>query len=250
MRGRSGSGSSVGRKMVWLLAVCLLAGLAIVKLGILAKPRALLGRLDASYIVVNLAGGKFRVNPEIAEGSSRSERFSSMTGRLKPFAAICGTYYDPDYKPLGDIIVGGKRICRGSQRQGVGFTSSGRIRFFERKGRSRIDWTGCVSGIACGPRLVRGGKENLNVRRDGFHPAAATNKAWRCAVGRTRDGKLILCAVAESITLGTLAELMIELGAVDAVNMDGGSMCAFYSGGKICVHPAAPMSNILAVYAK
>lgn len=236
--------------MVWLLFLCLLAGVATVKLGIPAKPRGLVAQLDVSYVIVNLAGGKFRVSPEIAKGSGRCEPFSSMTDRLKPYAAICGTYYDPDYKPLGDIVVNGKRVCRGSQRQGVGFTSSGKIRFIERRGRSRIDWTGCVSGIACGPRLVRAGKEDIKVRRDGFHRAATTNKAWRCAVGKTRDGKLILCAVAESITLGTLAELMIELGASDAVNMDGGSMCAFYSEGRIRVHPAAPMSNLLAVYAK
>lgn len=248
MRRRSSSKSSMGRVVVWALFVCVLGGLAIVKLGILPRPHGLLDRLDVSYVIVNLAGGKYSVNPELASGNDRSEFFSSMVNRLKPYAAICGTYYDTEYKPLGDIVVNGKRVCKGRQRQGVGFTRSGRIVFIERKGRARIDWSGCVSGIACGPRLVREGRECLNVKRDGFHPAAGTNKAWRCAVGRTPGGKLILCAVAESITLSTLAEVMIELGADDAVNLDGGSMCAFYEKGKIRVHPAMPMSNILAVY--
>lgn len=217
-------------------------------LGILAKPARLADKLGADYAICDLSSGKFTVSPEIASTADRTESFESMVKRLKPYAAICGTYYDENNRPLGDIVSNGKVICRGCQRQGIGFTSSGKIRFFERKGRSRIDWRGCTSGIACGPRLVRSGKRDIDVKRDGFSSAAATNKAWRCAVGATKDGKLILCAISQSVTLSTLADVMIELGAHDAINMDGGSMCALYVNGKYCVQPAKSMSNILAVY--
>jgi exopolysaccharide biosynthesis protein len=95
---------------------------------------------------------------------------------------------------------------------------------------------------------VRSGKKDINVRRDGFSASAATNKAWRCAAGATKDGKLVLCAVSQSITLSTLADVMLELGARDAINLDGGSMCALYVDGKYRVQPARSMSNILVVY--
>ncbi|MCE5197937.1 MAG: phosphodiester glycosidase family protein [Armatimonadota bacterium] len=235
---------------VWMLALGALGVLLLLGLTTIARPAGILGRLNINYAVLDISHGHYKVSPALANGADGTEPLNSMVKRLKPHVAICGTYYDENYRPLGDIVVNGKVVCRGSQRQGIGFTSSGKIVFRERKGRSRIDWSGCVSGIACGPRLVRSGKKDINVRRDGFSKAASTNRAWRCAVGKTADGKLILCAVSQSITLNTLADAMLELGAVDAINLDGGSMCAFYENGRAKVEPVKPLNNILAVYKK
>ncbi len=59
-----------------------------------------------------------------------------------------------------------------------------------------------------------------------------------------------MCAVKNSVTLNVLSDIMLELGAQDAINMDGGSMCALYVDGKYLVEPVRPMSNVLAVYKK
>ncbi|MCE5315035.1 MAG: phosphodiester glycosidase family protein [Armatimonadota bacterium] len=237
-----------GRVLLFAAIVVTAAVMASHALGIFVKPAGLVDKLCVDYVIIDLSKGKFRVSPEIASTSDGTESLDSMVKRLKPYALVTGTYYDENNRPLGDIVSGGKVIRRGCQRQGIGFTSSGKIKFFERKGCSKIDWRGCVSGIACGPRLVRLGKKDINVKRDGFKSAAATNKAWRCALGATKDGKLILCAVSQSITLSTLADVMLELGARDAINMDGGGMCAMYVDGKYKVEAVKPMSNILAVY--
>ncbi|MHB9038878.1 MAG: phosphodiester glycosidase family protein [Armatimonadota bacterium] len=248
MKRRISATRQPGRVPLYMLILLTFGVLALYALGIFAKPAGLVDKLRVDYAIFDLTNGNYRVSPEVATGSDRTESLDSMVKRLKPYAAITGTYYDENNKPLGDVIAGGKVIRRGCQRQGIGFMSSGKMKFVERRGCSRIDWRGCVSGIACGPRLVRAGKPDINVKRDGFSAAAATNKAWRCAVGATVDGKLILCAVSQSITLATLADVMLELGARDAVNMDGGSMCAMYVDGKYRVEPVKPMSNILAVY--
>ena len=171
----------------------------------------LITKLRVSYSVIDLPSGKYRVQPALAAGGAES--FTSMVGRLRPVAAITGTYYDSDRKPLGDIVIAGKVENRGRQRQGIGFTKRGRIVFLDRKAPAHIDWRGCSSGIACGPRLVRAGRVDIDVRRDGFHQAARAKRAWRCAVGATHGGKLILCAVSEDITLDTLGEIMLELEA-------------------------------------
>lgn len=234
------------RTAVYIWVVVLAGSLTLAGLGIFARPSGLLGELRVDHVTVDLPSGKYRVAPALA--SDGREEFSAMMDRLKPFAAVCGTYYDSDYNPLGDILVDGKVVRRGGQRQAIGFTSSGKIRFIERKGRDRIDWSGCRSGIACGPRLLRAGRPDIDVKRDGFSSAADTTKAWRCAAGATRDGKLVLCAVSERVTLATLAAVMQELGAWDAINLDGGSMCALYKNGKCAVEPVAPVNNILAVY--
>lgn len=215
--------------------------------GILAKPRTLAQQTGAAYTVIDLRSGRYAVRPVVAAGS-RGESFTSLVEREKPYAAVTGTFYDPDYRPQGDIVAGGKVLSRGHHRQGVGFTASGRIRFLERRINQRINWAGFSAGIASGPRLVRSGRLDVNVRRDGFGAGAATLKAERCAVGATSEGKLILCVVRQPITLDTMGKLMVELGAVDATNMDGGGSCAFYANGSYEVVPPRPMSNILAVY--
>lgn len=249
MGGRRGRKKHRTRTVTWLTAIVFFVGMFLLTFHILAAgPVGLLGKLDVHYVIVDMAGGGYRVSPAIATGPSRMESFSSMIQRLKPHAAICGTYYDPDRKPLGDIVINGKVVVRGCQRQGIGFTSNGGIRFLERRGRGRIDWSGCRSGIACGPRLVRGGKRDIDVRRDGFSAAANTTKARRCAVGATVDGKLILCVVLSEVSLSTMANVMIELGARDAINLDGGGMCALYTDGTYHAQPVISMSNILAVY--
>lgn len=235
------------RVFVWLLGFCAAVWLTMHAFSLLAKPSGLLGKLDVKYVVLDLQKGGYTVSPALAQGKE-GERFETMVARLKPYAAITGTYYDPDYKPLGDIVIDGKVVCRGGQRQGIGFTSAGKIKFLERKPNTKFDWTGYRAGIACGPRIVRGGKKDINVKRDGFSSKANTVEAWRCAVGATREGKLVMCVVKEQVTLSTLAEVMLELNAVDAVNMDGGSVCALYENGKYHAHPVSNMTNILAVY--
>lgn len=211
------------------------------------KPDGILAKISYSSTVIDLRGGGYRAEPALAQGPD-GEVFSSLVSRLKPDAAITGTFYGPDRAPLGDIVINGRLVHRGFQRQGIGFTRDGRIVFLERRGSSRINWRGCFAGLACGPRLLRHGKMDIDVRRDGFSHAAAKLEATRCAVGATKDGKLVLLAVTEPVTLATLAKAMLELEAVDAINMDGGALCALYADGRCQAEPVRPVSNVLAVY--
>lgn len=224
--------------------MCLAAGLAYRNAG---HPRGLLAKLDCCSAVIDLPSGGFRVEPVLAR-TEQDETFAALIARVRPYAAITGTFYGPEHTPLGDIVADGKLACRGFQRQGIGFTSSGEIRFVERHGSSRIDWRGCCAGVACGPRLLRNGKIDINVRRDGFTSLAARIEATRCAVGATKDGKLVILAIREPVTLRTLARAMLELNAVDAINMDGGALCGFYSEGVCRAVPVKPVSNVIAVY--
>lgn len=234
------------RVLLWLLVVATACCAIAYALETMARPRRLVDTLDVRYAVIDVLSGRFRVAPALA--AAGAEPFPVMVGRLKPYAAITGTYYDERRTVLGDVVIDGKVVKRGGQRQGIGFTSDGRIVFRERKPNTRIDWRGCSSGIACGPRLIRAGKTDVDVVRDGFGSAAARKEATRCAVGATARGRLIMCVVAEPVTLDTLAKVMLELGARDAINLDGGSMCALYAEGEYRAKPVSDMSSILAVY--
>ena len=231
-----------------LAILALLIGLAVLGYRIPAKSKRVLNDLDAHFVVLDLKSGKYRVSPALASGEDGFESFASMVDRLQPYAAISGTYHDPDSRPLGDIVIDGRVVNRGCERQGIGFTRDGAIKFLERSGDSKINWNGCESGIACGPRLLKDGRVDIDLERDGFTSKAGTIMARRCAVGASADGKLILCAVGKPVTLAKLAELMKEVGAQDAVNLDGGSLCALYEEGDYHAEPFGPVTNMLVVH--
>lgn len=244
---RTSGRHSSGKLVLWIAVfAALAAGVAGYKSA--PQPKGVLAGLDCDYAAIDLKSG-YRVRPALAK-TDKQETFAQLVSRLKPYAAITGTYYGPDKKPIGDIVTDGKIVCRGCQRQGIGFTSGGRIVFLERRGSSRIDWRGCDAGVACGPRLLRNGKIDINVQRDGFRPVAAKLEARRCAAGATKDGKLVLLVVRESVTLKKLAEAMLALRAVDAINLDGGALCGFYVDGRLRAQPILPVSNVIAVYRK
>lgn len=81
------------------------------------------------------------------------------------------------------------------------------------------DWQGVVNSV--------GGRNPLV--DDGVNVAVGTTRHPRIAVGIRPDGSLLMVAVdngdldAGGMTLPDVAELMIDLGAVDAVNLDGGN---------------------------
>lgn len=74
---------------------------------------------------------------------------------------------------------------------------------------------------------------------------AGTSRQPRTAVGATADGKLILLVCdgrnmrgSAGFTLAELADKLIELGAVDAVNLDGGGSSTMVgSDGKVLNRP-------------
>lgn len=181
--------------------------------------------------------------------AARDESFSEMMSRLHPYAAMNGTYYDDALTPLGDILVNGKLINHGKYPNAIAVDKNGRLHMIRRKAKA-FDWSGYVSGLAAGPVLVHKGRVSLHPEADGFRPASLRIKASRSGVGITRSGNLLLVTVAEQITLSQFAQILIDHGAVEAMNLDGGPACALYHNGRILATPGLPMTNLLLVYKK
>jgi len=95
-----------------------------------------------------------------------------------------------------------------------------------------------------GPRLVRTGRTvaaQPETGRTGFvegrHP--------RTAVGVRADGRILLVTVdgrqperSVGMTIAELASLLLELGAVEAINMDGGGSTTMVAGGRVVNSPS------------
>jgi hypothetical protein len=92
------------------------------------------------------------------------------------------------------------------------------------------DWSGMRQAISGGPWLVRGGHPYIDVAAQHFSTRSLGTREPRTAAGITKSGKLLLVTVdgrrphiSVGMTLPELSRLMCKLGAMQAMNLDGGS---------------------------
>ncbi len=234
------------RRKIGMAPVYIILFLLAVAVALTAKPTDILRTYDVSYVVLDLKRDNLKVVP-VRANCSGGESVESLIARTNPVAAVAGTYFDEDYKPLGDLVCDGKVMYRGCQKPAMGFKNNGTIVFLRKASGRKIRWAGVESGVACGPRLLTDGQIDINCKQDGFGKAADKLMATRCAIGRDGKGRLVMCAVPSRITLKTLAEIMLRLGAEDAINLDGGRSCFLYAHGKIQEQTGCTMSNIITV---
>lgn len=120
-------------------------------------------------------------------------------------------------------------------------------------------WKDVEQAVGGGPWLVRGGQISVDGEAQGFNPTAFVQARHpRTAVGVTADRHLLLVAVdgrqaaSKGMSLPELAALMKRLGAVHAINLDGGGSTTLYAGGGIVNAPsdgrARPVANALLVF--
>ncbi|MCK9525561.1 MAG: phosphodiester glycosidase family protein [Limnochordia bacterium] len=91
------------------------------------------------------------------------------------------------------------------------------------------DELGVTQIIGGGPRLVRDGRLQVTGEEERFRDDILVGRAPRTAIGITADHKLLLVTVngrqphiSVGMTLNELGNLLIELGALQAMNLDGG----------------------------
>ncbi|HEY9738048.1 MAG TPA: phosphodiester glycosidase family protein, partial [Trichocoleus sp.] len=92
--------------------------------------------------------------------------------------------------------------------------------------------------VAAGPLLVKNRTVVLNAAAEGFSESFATQAATRSAVGVTDRGTLLLVSLhlspgGRGATLAEMAQVMLQLGSVSALNLDGGSSSSLYLGGQL-----------------
>ncbi len=89
-----------------------------------------------------------------------------------------------------------------------------------------------------GPLLVHDNRIVLNAQLEGFSTNFIQGAAPRTAVGKMADGTWVIATMHDRVggrgpTLAETAQIMQQIGAVDALNLDGGSSSSFYLGGQL-----------------
>ena len=123
-----------------------------------------------------------------------------------------------------------------------------------------MPWENLPTVIGAGPMLVKDGAVHVTAAEEEFPPDIARGRAPRTAFGVTADGHYLLAVVdgrqSHSIgcTLQEMAEFMLQFGAVDAINFDGGGSSALVVGGKLENSPSdgqeRAVGSALALFAR
>jgi hypothetical protein len=103
--------------------------------------------------------------------------------------------------------------------------------------------------LAAGPLLIKNGQVVLDAEGENFSSAFIKQKAHRSAIALTRQGKILLVAIGDGIgrkgpTLAEETALLKRLGAVEALNLDGGSSTSLYLGGELINRSPATSARI------
>ncbi len=202
---------------------------------------------ESVNIVIGLAQGTV-----LSEGRFAREGFASMVHRLRPRVAIDGTYFHlKNYEPVGALVMEGVLIFDGLCSSSLVISEDGTVHIEHHgfaMGRD-VAWPADArTAVCCGPILVDHGRIHLNPYDEGFGDPSLFALARRSAVGVTQDGKLLLATIETPITWNKLANTMLQLGAVEALNLDGGGSTALYADGKIISQPKRDLTNLLMVY--
>ncbi len=159
-----------------------------------------------------------------------------------------GTHVHMDYAGcLVAVDARGEVVDKSTTEMGIPYggyvlsdAKDGDISNFERGDKVQIawqtrpnDWQDVVEAVSGGPMLIKDGKLFLDLKDENF------KKGWtgsqiraRTVVGVTRDNHLLLATIEGPHTLWDCAKFLYKLGAVDAMNLDGGGSTTMVVNGQ------------------
>ncbi len=110
--------------------------------------------------------------------------------------------------------------------------------------------------LGAGPLLIQNSQIVLDPKLEGFSNAFATEMAPRSAIAQTNAGQILLVTAyaklnGKALTLTEMAQILQQLGAINALNLDGGSSTTLYLGGQVSDRPpnsAARVHNGIGIF--
>lgn len=153
--------------------------------------------------------------------------------------------------PSDGYVLVARQTPEAAKQLPVGMTVRGRQAFIPDK------FANFSNLIGAGPLLLKNGSLSLDGKLEQFQSGFDTQSANRSAIATTKEkGKLILATVQaapEGVAPNLLqtAEVLKKMGAVDALNLDGGSSSSLFLGGEILNRPIteiAPVHNAIAIF--
>jgi hypothetical protein len=191
------------------------------------------GRQTINVLDVDLAEPTVTVRPHGGQGCLRASTTAPVEGAI---AAINAGFFDtgPGTCPPLDLIkiegrvVSLNHLTGAAQRSfGVDDAMTPMVAWID----ANRDWPAAWSALGSYPSLVIGGQIVIEPEKD---TSFFTSRHPRSALGLTADEHLLLVTVdgrtaaGAGMTMRALAQHMVNLGAVEAMNLDGGGSTALW----------------------
>jgi hypothetical protein len=111
--------------------------------------------------------------------------------------------------------------------------------------QTRDAWKQASFVVGGGPQLIKAGKVNITFDDEKIAPRFVSDRHPRTAIGRLKDNRVLIATVdgrqpgvSVGMALPELAELVLELGALEAINLDGGGSTTMVVNGKLVNVPS------------
>lgn len=99
--------------------------------------------------------------------------------------------------------------------------------------------------VAAGPILVKDGKNIAASAASNYEGKIRNQNAGRSAIGVKADGTVVI--VTGKATVVNMANALIQLGCVEATNLDGGASSALYANGRVITSPGRNLNTVLTI---
>lgn len=178
------------------------------------------------------------------------EKTSDIAQRVKAVAAINGGgFIDPNGKGNGGfpqgITIHEGQILTGQQsttpQDIIGLDKDG-VLIIGKYTLAELKTNQVLEAVSFGPQLIKDGQRK--VRGNGGWGIAP-----RTAIGQTKEGTILLLTIdgrqlsSVGATLKDVQEIMLDYGAVNAANLDGGSSTTMFYQDKVVNTPANPFGE-------
>lgn len=247
-------------------------------------------------VEVDTADKNLKAIPFVSNAASGREPASTQAQQAKALVAVNGGYFDmvgTPAKTYSLVLQNGKilrenigLVHRGARqyfvtRSALGVDKDGKfsiawihhhdgkiyqfenpLSFVTGKAAPAVEYSrewNVENAIGGGPRLIQNGREKITYQEEVFFGAGFPDDEnySRCAVGYTRENKLIFFITDSNppdntgLTLHQLAQSLLQLGCVEAMNLDGGGSETLVVNGKVLNRPSdgeeRPVTSIFAV---
>ncbi|AFZ21817.1 phosphodiester glycosidase family protein [Allocoleopsis franciscana] len=117
------------------------------------------------------------------------------------------------------------------------------------QGTTPTDFATYPQILGAGPVLLENRQIVLDAKAEQFSDAFSQQMAIRSAIGTTGSGTVIIAAIHSRVggrgpTLAETAQLIQQMGAIDALNLDGGSSTGLYLGGQLLDRSPATAARV------
>jgi hypothetical protein len=122
------------------------------------------------------------------------------------------------------------------------------------------NWKQATSIVGGGPQLIRNGRVEITNAAEKILPAFVSDLHPRTAIARLKSGQILLVTVdgrqpgvSIGMSLVMLADLLLEFGAIEAINLDGGGSTAMVIKNKLVNKPSdvigeRPVSDAILIH--